>query len=221
MTVEEFLTANKEFLVANKDDEKLKTFITEIAPAPVLTDELVAPYLETPEGLKLIQPYGDRRANEAVKTHDEKTAAKNKIELDKRIAQEILKLHPEDTPEQKRLKEIELKLAENEKVMAQKELSSLISAKAHEMNVDPMFVASMNFQSVDESVVWMKRVLDRDEQIKKKVANELTAAGAKPGSGNPKDGKGPMTAKEYAALPFAERIKLQESGEAAKITQVQ
>jgi hypothetical protein len=186
MTIEEL----KAFLAENKDIPEVIAVLATYAPKPELTTELVEGWIGTEEGAKFLQPHLDAYATKAVKSHDEKQAAKNKAEVDRRVAAEILKLHPEETPEQKQIRELGLKFEESEKARAAEALATQISTKAHEMGVDPIFVRAMNHASVDEAVVWMKKVLDRDKVIQTKTANELLASGAKPGSGNSSaDGK--------------------------------
>ncbi len=186
MTIEEL----KAFLAENKEVPEVMAVIATYAPKQELNADIVEPWIATEEGAKFLQPLLDANATKAIQTHDTKQAAKNKAEVDKRVAAEILKLHPEETPEQKQIRELGLKFEESEKARASEALATQISAKAHEMGVDPIFVRAMNHGSVDEAVVWMKKVIDRDKAIQAKVANEIAASGAKPGSGNPgADGK--------------------------------
>ena len=185
VTIEEV----KEFLAANKEVPEVLNVLSLYAPKAEVSADVVSTWIETDDGTKFLQPILDANATKAIKTHDEKQAAKNKAEVDKRVAAEILKLHPEETEEQKAIREIKKQLEDSEHARANEALATQISAKAHEMGVDPIFVRAMNHGSVDEAVVWMKKVIDRDKVLQAKVANEIGLSGAKPGSGNSSDGK--------------------------------
>lgn len=87
-------------LEANSDDETIKTYLKGLVPEEPITPDKVKAYLDTPDGKALIQPMMDKRVTEALDTYKRKTFDN---EVNARVAAELLKRNPEETPEQKRV----------------------------------------------------------------------------------------------------------------------
>jgi hypothetical protein len=208
MTIEEV----GEFFKANAKDEKVVAFIASLAPA--INAEVVKPFLETDDGRRLLQPMLDKRVTEALKTYRE---GHFEDEVKAAVAAEILRLNPKETEEQKRLREVESKLTQAEAKAKRAELHRQGMEILTRENIPSWWIDQFTGNTIEELKVFADQVKNSYMERENKVRNELLAGGFKPGAGNGAERKGPMTAKEYAALPFAERIKLQESGEAAKI----
>ena len=207
MTIDEI----RKWLVENKDTEEVKKFFLDINPKKPLTAEEVSAFLGTDDGKTFIEPQIDKRVTDAVKKRDKYHDDRFETELKKRLAAEILKINPEEPPEQKQIRELRKQFEESEEARKTETLQNKISARAHEMGVDPLFVAGMNFQSEDEATVWMKRVIERDKTLKEKVTNELMATTSfKPGSGTGGPGGKPKT--DLTKLSQDEMIKLEMQG---------
>jgi len=217
MTVEELSV----ILEANKEKPEFIALIGKYAPKPELTAEIVTPWLETAEGQRVLQPITDARITQAIKTHDEKQAPKIKEQVDKMLVAELAKMAPkEETPEQKQIRELNLKFEQSEKARQNEILKSRLSAEALKMKVDAHAYLLEDFlpETFEDGVVKLQKIKKHEDELVTAAIHEFVAKnGGKPGSGNGKDGKGPMTFKQYAALPQAERIRMQETGEASKL----
>ena len=77
--------------------------------------------LEIAEGQKLIQPKLDKYFNKGLETWKQNN-------LEKLIDEEIAKRYPEETPEMRRIKELEQKLAEKERESVRKEFDDQSAA---------------------------------------------------------------------------------------------
>ncbi len=105
MNIEEI----RKYLEENKDQEDVKNLIAGLKPAPQGIETL----LETEDGKRALQPRIDRAVTQAIETYRQKT-------LPAIVEEEVKKRNPEETPEQKRLRELEDRLnnAENERTKA-------------------------------------------------------------------------------------------------------
>lgn len=83
------------FIEQNKDDENVKGFISGF-----YKPEKLNPFFDTPEGLKIIQPRMDQHYNKGLETWKQNN-------LKSLVDAEVKKQFPDQTPEQKRLKELE------------------------------------------------------------------------------------------------------------------
>lgn len=79
------------------------------------TPEGVQQFLETDEGKRLLQPILDRYHTKSLETWKEKS-------LPKLIDEKIKELYPDETPEQKKLRELEQKLTDAEKARIKESL---------------------------------------------------------------------------------------------------
>jgi len=82
----------------------------------VLTATHIENYLQNSEGQKLMQPKLDKYFNKGLETWKQNN-------LEKLIDEEIAKRYPEETPEMRKIKELEQKLAEKEREAVRKELT--------------------------------------------------------------------------------------------------
>jgi hypothetical protein len=208
MTIEEV----KEFIAANAKDEKVVAFIASLTPA--VTSEVVKPFLETDDGRRLLQPFLDRRVTEALKTYKE---GHFEDEVKAAVATEILRLNPKETEEQKRLREVEGKLTAAEAKAKRAELHRQGMEVLTKSGVPSWWIDQFTGNTIEELTVFADRVKESYAEREVKVRNELLAGGFKPGTGSGGERKGPMTLQDYQKLPFAERIKMVESGEVANL----
>jgi aspartyl/asparaginyl-tRNA synthetase len=208
MTVDEI----KEFLKVNATDEKVKAFVAELSPA--INAESAKAFLDTDDGKRLVQPIVDRRVGDALKTYKE---GHYDDEVKAAVAVEILKRNPKETEEQKRIREIEGKLTEAEAKAKRAELKRQGMEVLTQNGVPSWWIDQFSGNTIEELTVFADQVKKSYSEREDKVRNELLSGGFKPGSGGAPGGKGPMTFSQYKALPQAERIKMQENGEAAKL----
>ncbi|UOQ47746.1 DUF4355 domain-containing protein [Gracilibacillus caseinilyticus] len=87
----------KKFLEENQDQEDVKSYIEGLSE---VTPDRVETFLESDEGKKLLQPKLDKYFSKGLETWKEKN-------LQKLVNDELNKKNPEETPEQKRIRELE------------------------------------------------------------------------------------------------------------------
>lgn len=201
----------REWLAGNKETDEVKAFLKEIgAPdAPELTAETVGEWLKGDEGQALLQPIVDRRVTEAVKTHDTKVQATNATEIKRRVAEEMLRLNPQETPEQKQIRELREEVATEKKSRERDTLKRAIVEEAARQQIPSWWVDEYSGNSLEEAKVFLSRVKTHSEEIATRAKNELLASGYKPGSGNGQQTKPKVDASK---LSLAEAIKLEEEG---------
>lgn len=203
----------REFLEQNKDNEDVKAFILSLAPQQEehkVSVEEVNAFLETDEeGKKLIQSIGDKRVTDALKTYKDGHFSK---EVKAAVAAELLKINPTETPEQKRIREVETQLNEQTMLREKDALNNSIKDLAFKEKVDPEFISSLSFNSLEEAGLYIKRFKGKIESIQNETIQEYIAKNKfVPGKGDTnKEGK--MTFSQYRALPQAEREAMVESG---------
>lgn len=203
----------KEWLKAKEKDESVISFLAEMNPDKPVTAEQVNEFLSTEDGQKVIQPMLDRHTTEGIKTY-----RKNQFdrEVKSAVAAEILKINPTETPEQKRIRELEEKDRQRDAEWAKKDLDSQINTLAYKEGVNSEFLSGLTFNSLSEAQLYIKNFKNQIEEAKIAKANELLAQGFKPGSGQEEKKEG-MTFSEYAKLPESERLAMQESGAADRL----
>lgn len=201
----------KKFFEDHKEDEDVKVYLGELVPAPeakpIGVDD-VKSWLELPEGKSFIQPIMDKRVTESIETYRKKTL---EPEVNARVAAELLKRNPEETPADRRIRELE----ENQRRMDEERLLekkvSQIKELAFKEGVDPDFISGISFDSIEAAALYMRRYKQKIEEAKKEKANELFATGGfKPGSGNQKE---TSTKKDLSKMSLKEAIALEEAGE--------
>jgi len=201
----------KKFFADNVENDDVKAYLVELTPPaepkPLAQDD-VKTYLETSEGRLFIQPMMDKRVTEAIDTYRKKTL---EPEINARVAAEMLKRNPEETPADRRIRELEERNKRNdEEREIEKKLNS-IKELAFKEGIDPDFISGISFDSVEAAALYMRRFKQKLADVEKNKANELFALGGfKPGAGNPKEGS---TKKDYANMSLKEAIALEEAGE--------
>jgi len=203
------------FFEKNKDSEEVKGLIASFA---IITPEAIGKYIESEEGFKILRPHFDRYAEKAIKTHDEKKRA----EIDEEISKKVAELgKKKDLTVAEEVAEIRKTLAASASELARERILRQLEAEAasrklvlkDELDIDnPKLTLESGIERLDARV-------KRYAEVTNAKANELLAGGFKPGGGAGGDKKGPMTFSQYAKLPQAERIKMVENGEAAKLVQ--
>jgi hypothetical protein len=200
----------KKFLAENKDDEGVKAIVKSFMPEQKITPEEVSAFLVTPEGEKLVQPYGDTRVTQALKTAEKKWMEdKLEPEVKKRLAIEVSKIMPKDDPVAKQIKEMQDRLDESEKKSARDNLKRQIVQNAAQRKVDPFFVDDFLPSSIEEADLYLQKIEAHDKAVKEAAINDLIASkNFVPNGGKPKSEK-----VDLSKMSKAELRKLEESGE--------
>lgn len=126
MTLEEI----KAWLEANKTNSDVQAYLNTLSTPTV---EGVEGFLDSPEGRKLLQPRLDSNFTKGLNTWKEKN-------LDKLIEDEVKKRNPEETPEQKRIRELEEKIEQAEKARNRESLVNKALKVAKEKNLPDSIV---------------------------------------------------------------------------------
>ena len=126
----------------------------------VLTTTHIENYLSNQEGQKFIQPKLDKYFNKGLETWKQNN-------LEKLIDEEIGKRYPEETPEMRKIKELEQKLAEKEREAVRKELTikaqQLASEKGLPTDLASYFIADnedLTVENIEKFDLAYKSALD-------------------------------------------------------------
>lgn len=180
----------RSFIEANKTNPDVAEFIVSISVDKPLNPELVSAYLQTIEGKNLIQPMMDKRVTEAIKTHDETQKPKIDAAIKSGIAAEMLRLNPQETPEQRQVRELLANQKEMQENWERDKRNSKIKELAFKENIDPAFIEGISFPSVEEATLYIQRYKDFHNKAVEKAINERLAMDSfRPGKGKDDDKK--------------------------------
>lgn len=196
----------REFLEANKESSEVQEVLRVYVPDKPVTPDMVNSYLGTEEGKRLVQPMMDKRVTEALETFKKKTF---ESEVSSRVAAELLKRNPEETAEQKRIRELEQNMKRSEEERQAEKLKSQIKDMAFKEGVPLDFIDEIPFASPEHAALYMRRFKQQITDAQTAKVNELLANGFKPGTGNPKDSSGK---KDISKLSQEELVKLELEG---------
>jgi hypothetical protein len=203
----------KAFIESNKERPDVSEYVATFAVEKDLNTETVNAYLETPEGKFVLQPKLDRYATQAIKTHDEKQASVIEARIKAGVNEGIRKLHPEETEEQRLLREVTNNMEKMQKDMEAKELRNAILMTANDLNVPKELVENFPFPSVDHFKSAAGVFTKLKDDIAKKAINDFVASTAyKPQVPENKDNS-KMTFSQFQKLPRAEQNRMAETGE--------
>lgn len=203
----------KAYLAETKDDPETKAFLEEIAPKPELTIESVTAFLSSDEGVKIVKthPVTDQRVTDAIKKFEEKQRPVVEAEVKRRVAEEVMKLNPSESPEQKRIRELEQSFEAEKSARAKTEMLNQLNDYAREQKADISKILKSGWipPSLEEGKLFVQQYASEIAELKKQVANETIAANAhKPGSGQNNDRPQIDTSK----LTFEQAYELEMSG---------
>jgi len=194
----------REWLAANKATDPVKVLLKELGQ-PVLTAEIVGPWLEGDDGKKLVEPIVDRERTRAVKTHDAKTKETVDAEVKRRVAEELLKANPQETPEQKQIRELREQMDADRKEAARDKLKRAIVEEAAAQGVPSWWVDEYSGNTIEEAKFFLAKVKKHTGEIETKAKNELLTTGHRPGSGNGMDKK----KMDVSKLSFKEALQME------------
>ena len=142
----------KAFLQANGSTPEVIAFLATLSP---VTTERARVFLETTdEGKRLVTSLTDQKVTQGIATFK----ANN---LDSLISAEYAKRHPEETPEQKRIRTLEQKIEESDR----KILSAGLKAKA---------LAAISGKKINGEILELLAIGDNEEAVNTNVAKFVT-----------------------------------------------
>ena len=157
----------------------------------------------------------DQRVTDAIKTHDEKSKPKIDAAIKSGIAAEMLRLNPQETPEQRRLRELEEKDRLRDQEWENEKLRGKIKEIAFKEGIDPAFIEGIPFPSTEEATLYIQRYKEKFNKDLEKNLNERLAATIKPNAGKLDEHPGdPTKGMDHAQkiAYYAEQAKKRELG---------
>ena len=168
--------------------------------------EAVEAFLETDEGRRLLQPRLDRYFAKGLKTWQENNLEK---EVQARVEAKIKELYPDETPEGKKLRELEKKIEEAERRRIQSELKSLVTTEAHAKGLPvelAQFAVAGDEETTRENLAKIEAVFKAAVQEAVKAKFKDLGRDVEPGEKEPSDFS-KMSMAEYVARREKEGIK--------------
>jgi len=182
------------FIDANKERADVVEYISSISIEKPLNIETVSAYLGTVEGKNLVQPMIDRANTQAIKTHDEKQKPILEATVKAKVNEEIQRMNPSETPEQRQIREMRQEQEAMKATMAKERLDYAITSEFAKRNIPLELAKDIPYPSVEHAInaalIWDKIV----GAEKEKAINEFVSKNAfKPGSGKPEENQGDPT----------------------------
>lgn len=183
MTLEEL----KKFLEANKDNKEIQDYLKGLFP---LTPEGVTAFLATEDGKKILQPKLDTHFTKSLETWKEKT-------LPTLLDEEIKKKFPDETEEQKRLRNLEDELTKERQARIKSELVNKATTLATEKGLPVDLIAYFVGQDEETTIanignletVYQKHLQDAVEAKFKENGRTPPGSGGGGGGGGDKGGE--------------------------------
>lgn len=203
----------KVFLEANREKDEVSDYLKQFQTEKELNTEVVNAYLDTPAGMVILQPRLDSFATKAIKTHDEKQAPVLEAKIKQGINEAIARMHPEETLEQKQIRELRENMEAMQKESEAKELKNKILYKAKEMNVPMELVNGFPYPSeehfVNAATIYNKLLT---KEVEKQINEKIAASSYKPKTGD----RSEENKVDLSKLTTADLIKMEMSGELDK-----
>ena len=131
----------KAYLKENADDAEVKDFLNSLSAVDATK---VEEFLETDEGKRLLQPRLDKHFTKGLESWKENN-------LDKLVNEKLTELNPEETPEQKEIRELRERLDKAERDKQRQELLTKVTAKLSEKKL-PTDLASLLITGGEETL---------------------------------------------------------------------
>jgi len=163
------------FIDANRERADVAEYITSLEVEKPLNVESVSAYLGTVEGKNLIQPIIDRANTQAIKTHDEKQKPIIEATVKARVNEEVQRMNPSETPEQRQIRELRQAQEEMQRTMAKERLDYAIANEFATRGIPLEFAKDIPWPSVEHAVngalVWEKvKATEIDKEVNKRLA---------------------------------------------------
>jgi hypothetical protein len=205
MTVTEAIGIIKE----NATNDEVVKFLGEQPVSPEKTTEIIETFKKSNELKTLIQSESDRRIN---KERDKIL----KDEVPKLVEDAYKKAHPDETPEQKRMRELEIKLASIEKEKSVSEFKSQAFSTLSGLGLDAkeidLILRKSQFNDIDDLKEYSQSYIAlQTEKVMKGVKEKFETSGSNPPQPtNQISASGKPTYAQYKAMDSDARIKINE-----------
>ncbi|MBP1935096.1 DUF4355 domain-containing protein [Ammoniphilus resinae] len=173
------LQAVQQFLEQSKDQEDVKSYLQGLSQ---VTPDGAKAFLETDEGKKLLQPQLDSYFTKGLDTW-------KKNNLEKLISEEVSKRNPQETPEQKQLRELQEKINQMEQEKTREALKNVALTQLSQKKL-PANLVDLLIGKDQESTL---ANLTKYEEVFTSHLQSLVDEKLKSGGSIPKDGQPPQT----------------------------
>ncbi len=119
---------------------------------------------------KLATPEIDRRITDALKTYKENHFDK---EVAEKVNQRVKELHPDETPEMKRIRELEDKDIKRDAELAKERLDRQVMELASKKGIKTSLVSKIKFNDAAEAESFINEFLAEKAEIEKSISNEM------------------------------------------------
>lgn len=184
----------KQWLDANKDDEEVSKYLNSLSAIDAVK---VESYLETDEGQRLLRPRLDKNFTKGLETWKENN-------LSKIVEEEVAKRNPEETPEQKQIRELTERLnkAEQEKLRTQRlnDINKRIADEKlpNKLSALAPFILADEEEALETNFNTLKEVFEQvQSSIKESFVKDNGRDPQGGGSADSKDGKLEQVAKAF------------------------
>jgi hypothetical protein len=188
----------KEFLAANKDSKDVTSYLSTF-----INKDSVNAFLETDDGKALLQPYNDRAVTQGIKTFKEKT-------MPDLIKQAIAESNPEETPEQRRIRELEETVKNmgktNEHETLKTKTLTLLSDKKLPTDVISLVLGD-DEDATSANIEALSKVIE--SAVNTEVENRLKGSGGSKDPVKKQSNDSDMTRDKLFELSYKERNKFQ------------
>lgn len=165
-----------QFLNDNAEQEDVKSYLQGLSK---VTPDGVKSFLETDEGKKLLQPQLDSYFSKGLDTW-------KKNNLDKLIDDEVSKRNPQETPEQKQLRELQEKINKMEQEKTREALKNVALTKLSEKKLPTSLVDLLIGQDQETTLANLTKYEETfTSNLQALVDEKLKAGGTNPKDGTP------------------------------------
>jgi hypothetical protein len=176
------------FIDANRERADVAEYISTLAVEKPLNAENVSAYLGTVEGKNLLQPIIDRANTQAIKSHDDKQKPIIAAQIKAGINEELIKLNPTETPEQRMIRELKQNQDAMQAQMNKERLDYAIAQEFAKRNVPLELAKDIPYPSVEHAInaaiIWEQV---KSKEIDKVVNERLASMQKKPELGQQKE----------------------------------
>jgi hypothetical protein len=189
----------QEFLKTNADKPEVKDYVKGF-----ITPDGVAGFIDTDEGKKVIQPKLDGHFTKSLETW--KTNNLQKM-IDEEVGKEVSKRYPAETPEQKRLKQLETDLEREKTSRVKSELKMTAITEATQKGLPVELVDYFVGQDIDSTKINLSLLEKTIKDAQKKWTDEIFKKYGRKPEGPEPGSEGLYTKEEVSKMTQAEVIK--------------
>lgn len=191
------LQAVKQFLEEQKDNEDVKGYLQGFSQ---VTPDGVKSFLDTDEGKKVLQPRLDSFFTKGLETWKSNN-------LQKLVEEEVTKRNPSETPEQKRIRELEEKYEKAEKERTREMLKNKALSTFSEKKLPTFFIDYLIGENEDSTTANLTKFEEVWNNQKVEFLKNTGQSFGNQGN-NPPNNQNTVTKEQFAKMTYSDRVKL-------------